>query len=246
MRAREPGDRPRRSKLTTVIAFSIHAWGGDPERVRPINHALFTVCEPIALWLRDRPRAERIEAPFRKLVVSLVDETRWSRGMQATNVLGICEVTLPVSDAELHERMTDHRWGLGLVQRALACLAGGPSWRHPDDLRWRSPALEAFVGELMDRSLPLMHVFERMKRTDRKTGTMCVPWVAVRPGETAVGVRFESAQGRRDVTVHAEPKPFMVTTMLSDWGPLRKAAIRGRDYVLMDYNGNVLASVPIT
>jgi hypothetical protein len=233
------------AKLPKLVAFSIHCAGGEPARVRPINSALFTVTEPIALWLTDRPRGDRLQAPFRKLVISLIDEATWSRGTQATNVLGIGEVTLPVSDAELRERVTDHRWVLGLVRRGLACLAGGPSRRYPEDLRWRSPELEAFVDELIERPLPLVHVFARMRRLDRMTGTTCVPWVAVRPGETAVGVRFESAQGRRDVTVHAEPKPFMVTTMLSDWGPLRKAAIRGREYVLMDYNGNVLASVPI-
>ena len=38
----------------------------------------------------------------------------------------------------------------------------------------------------------------------------------------------------------------MVNTMLLDWGPLVKSAIRGGEYVLMDRNGNVLASVPIT
>lgn len=232
------------TKPRTFGVFSIHV-GSSWDDQRAINWALFPVCHAIALWLVSRPRADRFKAPFSKLIVYLADEASWSRGIQASNVLGICEVTVPVSKAELRERVADHRWALGLVKQALACLAGGPSRRYPPDLAWRSTELEAFVDELMGRSLPLVHVFERSKRLDRKTRTTCVAWMSMRPFETKVGVRFESEQGRREVVVHEEPRPFMPTTMFSDWGPLRKAAIRGRDYVLMDLNGNVLASVPI-
>ena len=33
--------------------------------------------------------------------------------------------------------------------------------------------------------------------------------------------------------------------MFGDWGPLVKTAIKGADFLLMDKNGNVLATVPI-
>ncbi len=65
----------------------------------------------------------------------------------------------------------------------------------------------------------------------------CVPWMSVRPGETQIGVRV----GERDVTVLSTPGPLF----LEDSFPVAKSAIRGREYVLLDKAGKVLASLAI-
>lgn len=83
--------------------------------------------------------------------------------------------------------------------------------------------------------MPLVHFFDRVQRKDRKTGARCVPWFSTRPGESRVGVRI----GDRDVVVFSMAEPLY----LEDDFPLAKAALRGREYVLLDRLDNRLASV---
>jgi hypothetical protein len=79
------------SKLVRLVDFQVSAQSAGlvaGER-KPINQALFTTFEPVRLWLKDR----KIQAPFRKIAISLGDETWYARAHGAvTNVERICEV----------------------------------------------------------------------------------------------------------------------------------------------------------
>ncbi len=216
------------SRIVRLADFQVYARpaGLAAGRERPINEALFTSYEPVRLWLKDRD----IKAPFRKVVVSFADEAsaaRW-HGI-VSNAGGICEVTEAMSVATLTQKAVDHEWVLAVVEHALGCIAHSTGWR--------SDELDAFVRALSNRTLPLVHFFEGLALVDRRSGVKCVPWLSARPGETRIGVRL----GEGDVTVLSKPGPLY----LEDAFPVAKSAIQGREYVLLDNNGKVLASVAL-
>ncbi len=200
--------------------FQIHA----SSATTSVNGAFFHTYEPVRLWLK----ARKLAAPFMKLLVTLDDE-RTGRPWHGhvTNGLGICRITEAVDMATMVKHAEDHRWLLGVVLHALGCVAKATGWR--------SPELERFVADLRERPSPLVHVFERLARVDKRTGATCVPWFSTGPRETALGVRI----GERDVTV------LSGHVWLEDHFPLSKAIIKGRDYVLRDSQGRTLVSVPI-
>ena len=201
------------------------------EEEETFNEILFSIYEPVRLWLKERT----VKAPFCKIVVSLSDDAisaPWHG--HVTNAFGICEVTEAVDVPTLRQNVGDHAWVFGLVRHALECVA-----RRTD---WRSCELEDFITTLSQKALPFVHFFERLTRVDRITGVKCTPWFSIRPGENKIGVRLVSKDSiERDVTVLSQPGSLF----LEDSFPLAKSAIRGQEFVLLDKAGKVLASVPI-
>ena len=214
-------------KLVRIVEFQIGLGSTKLalDEQRSVNMALFSTFEPIVLWLRERT----IRAPFKKIAISLADEAaaRWHGNV--SNAIGICQVTEAVPVSTIRQGTGDHRWVLGIVDHALGCVARSTGWR--------SDELESFIKDVSERPLPLVHVFEGLAQVDKASGVKCVPWLSSRPGETQIGVRV----GEREVTVVSEPEPIY----LEDSFPMAKSAIRGREYVLLDKAGKVLASVAI-
>lgn len=221
------------SKQVRLVDFQVYArptgLAGDEQR--PINEALFTTFEPVRLWLKEH----EMKAPFRKIVVSIADEAssaRWHGNV--SNAIGICEVTEAVDMTMLVQKAGDHRWVFGLIEHALGCVARSAGWR--------SDELEGFIRAASERTLPLVHFFERLAQVDSVSGVKCVPWLSTRPGETQIGVRFVSKDhAERDVTILSKPEPIY----LEDAFPIVKSSIRRADFVLLDKSGRALASVPI-
>jgi hypothetical protein len=205
------------------------------EETRSINWRLFPVGETISLWLSDRPPAERIKGPFRKIYVELRDDLA---SPAASYSLGVCMAAMPASLAEVRRHSGDRAWVVHQVQAALNAIA--------DQAHWRVSELDAFINNLAKQEMPLSHVFARLQKMHRPSRTACVPWISFRPSESTVGVRLTSPHGQREVVVHREQGPLWVNSILNDWGPLAKTAVKGTDFMLMDKNGNVLATVPIT
>lgn len=202
--------------------FQIFSSTGPPK----VNGAFSPTYESVRLWLK----ARRLSAPFMKILVSLEDErTSGSEHGHVQNALGVCRIIEAVDMSTVVKHAEDHRWLLGAVLHALGCVAKATGWRSPD--------LERFISDLRERPWPLVHVFEKLARVDKRTGATCVPWFSTGPTQTAVGVRV----GERDVTLLSDPAGIW----LEDHFPLSKAVIKGRDYVLRDPGGRTLASVPI-
>ena len=201
------------------------------EQEQAFNKILFSIYEPVRLWLKERT----VKAPFGKIVVSLSDDTIFAPWHgHVTNVFGICEVTEAVDVPTLRKNIGDHAWVFGHVLHALECVA-----RHTE---WRSSELEDFITMLSQQALPFVHFFERLTRVARIPGVKCTPWFSTRPGENKIGVRLVSKDGaERDVTVLSQPDSLW----LEDSFPLAKSAIRGQAFVLLDKAGKVLASVPL-
>jgi hypothetical protein len=216
------------SKLVKLVDFQVHAGSVacHAGAQRPINEALFTTYEPVRLWLK----AHGIKAPFRKIVVSFVDEAssaRWHG--HVSNAIGICEVTEAVDATMLVQKADDHRWVLGIVEHALGCIERSSGWQS-DELR-------AFIKAASEMTLPLVHFFEGLAQIEKSSGVKCMLWLSTRPGTTQIGVRL----GERDVTILSKPGPLY----LEDTFPVAKAVVRGGEYVLLDKSGKALASVAI-
>ncbi len=216
------------NKQVRLVDFQIfaRASGLAEGEQKLLNEALFSTFEPVRLWLKERV----IKAPFKKIAISLADETssaRWHG--HVTNATGICQVTEAVQLAEMRQGAGNHRWVLAIVERALAHVARSTGWR--------SEELERFVNDAAEKTLPLVHVFEGLAQLEKASGVKCVPWFSTRPGETQIGVRV----GERDVTVVSTPGPLY----LEDSFPVAKASIRAGRYVLLDKAGKTLASVEI-
>ncbi len=190
------------------------------------SRALFSTFEPVRLWLKGR----KLSAPFRKILIGLVDEATWSRAnRRVISALGICEATEAVDVGTLAQSAGDHRWVLRIVGQALA--------RIERVVGWRSNELLHLLDDLAEKALPLVHFFDALACRDRKTGLRCVPWLSTRPGETSIGVRI----GERDEVVFSMPGPLYMEDDL----PLARAVIRGRELVLLDKTGSALRTVPI-
>jgi hypothetical protein len=220
------------SKDMRVRDFQVSAGStGNMDEERAINLDLFSTYEPVRLWLKEHV----IKAPFRKVVVCFRDEASsalWPG--HVTNVFGICEMNEFVNVAVLQQNAGDHRWVIGVVGHALSCIESA--------LGWRSEELEGFLAAMSEKPLPLIHFFDRLTRIDKISGTKCVPWLSTRPGQTGVGVRLVAKDAtERDVTLLSTVEPIY----LEDSFPLAKSAIRGKEFMLFDKTGKVLASVPL-
>jgi hypothetical protein len=216
------------SKLSRLVDFQVYARpsGLAEGEQKPLNEALFSTFEPVRLWLKEHA----IEAPFKKIAISLADEAssaRWHGNV--SNAIGICQVTEAVGLPTMRQSAGDHRWVFAIVEHALGCVARSTGWQ--------SDELAGFIKVASRTPLPLVHFFEGLAQVEKASGVKCVPWLSTRPGETQIGVRL----GERDVTVLSRPGPLY----LEDSFPVAKAVIRGRDFVLLDKSGKSLASVPI-
>jgi hypothetical protein len=220
------------SKSVRFVDFQISAsFTGSLDEEIAINIALFAIYEPVRLWLKERV----IKAPFRKVVVTFSNEA-WSAPWhgQVTNVFGICEVNESVDVAVIQQNAGDHRWVIARVEHALSCIASA--------LGWRSEELEGFLAATSEKPWPLIHFFDRLTRIDKISGTKCVPWFSTRPGQTEVGVRLVAKDTtERDVTLLSTHDFVFVEYFFA----FTKSAIRGREFLLLDKTGKVLASVPL-
>ena len=221
------------SKQVRLIDFQVGAGfsGLVLDEEIEVNRALFTTYEPIRLWLRE----QGIKAPFCKIVVSFADEGRASKWHGSVMVaVGICEVTEAVDPSTLRNNAHDHRWVLGIVTHALACVAR--------EISWSEPSLNDHIARLSEKTLPLVHVFEKLTQMDPVSGTACSVWFSTQPGCHQIGVRFSKQDGiSRDVVVASKTRPLY----LEDTLPVVKSAIRGPNFVLLGKRGKTLASVPM-
>ena len=220
-------------KQVRLIDFDVYADPGglDMDEQKAINDALFTTYEPVRLWLKEHT----VKAPFRKLLIILTDET-WSAKWhgQVVVVGGICHVSEAVATPTLRNNAHDHRWVLGIVAHALACVAR--------EIGWSEPSFNEHVARLSEKPLPLVHVFEKLTQTDPVSGTACSVWFSTQPGAHQIGVRFSKQDGTScDVIVASKPRPLE----LEDDFPVTKSAIRGPNFVLLGKRGKTLASVPM-
>lgn len=220
------------TKQTRLIDFQVATGpsGLDMDEEKAINGSLFTTYEPIRLWLREHT----LKAPFRKLLVTLADErmARWHGSVMVA--VGICEVTEAVDLPTFRQNAHDHRWVLGLVAHALSCVARETGWS--DD------ALNHLVAQLSEKTLPLIHIFDKLTQVDVRTGVECRVWFSTQPGSNQVGVRVSKQDGTcRDVVVASKPRPLY----LEDHFPVAKSVIHGTNFVLLDKDGKTLVSVSI-
>lgn len=198
---------------------------------RSINEALFVTYEPIRLWLKEHT----VKAPFRKLLVSFADESSsapWHGSVSTT--AGICEVTEAVAPSQLRQNAKNHRWVIKQINHALMRVA--------KELSWSSEALEAFLEKLSNTPLPITHFFATLTKANDRTGVKCEPWLAVQPGLSQIGVLISIAgEGARDIVLMSKHGPVY----LEDDFPIAKSKLSNTEFLLLDKNGNTLASVPL-
>src|SRR4051794_26819797 len=155
-------------RLREIQVFARGSTGGHQKAV---NQALFATYEPVRLWLREA----RFVAPFTKLVVVLIDRATGAASHGHVMVVdGICQVTEAVDVAELPRHALDHGWVLGIIRHALSSVAENPGWS--------SEQFEARLDELAASPVPLNYTFEKLRKRDKITKAVCVPWFRSRPG----------------------------------------------------------------
>lgn len=200
------------------------------DRPKPRNQALFATTEPVRLWLK----AQRFDAPFIKLLVTLQD-VAVGRGTHGRVMLveGICEVTEEVDTTELDRDVLDHRWVLGIVKHALSCVA--------EKLDWRSEPLEGHLDALAASPLPLEYVFDQLAAHDKASGTTCVPWYRSRPGSFEIGVRITRSGEPREVVVRQSSEPLY----LEDDFPMAALKIRNSQLIIVDKRKAPLATIAL-
>lgn len=126
--------------------------------------------ETVRQWLRTR--RPKIEAPFVKLLIEIEasDGPAGDREGMVTECLAICTayVTEPFAGLLGDERKA-HDVLVEAVLRALGHVKR--------EMQWESPELVAFVESLRGKYPPLEHRFDRLTKTDRRTGRRCEAWL---------------------------------------------------------------------
>lgn len=208
-----------------VMPHALHA-----EELRRANQVLFTVYEPIRLWLKER----QILAPFRKLSVGFVnEETSSATHGWVNNANSVCLIDLLAPLAALKRVHRDRPWAFAAMIEALGHV-------H-ERLNWKSEELEARVMEVCDAGLPFTHDFARLTKKDKSTKTVCVPWMRFNLDLIQIGVRFSSPDKiERETILYSRPPPLF----FEDRYPIHKSALRGGSFVLLDKAGNELANLP--
>ena len=196
------------------------------DRERELNHRLFPLYEAVRLDLRGR----RPKAPFRKIVVTLVDKTRISE-CRVMNCLGICEVSVPV-DVEL-VLSSDLPSLVPLVIRGLEVIASSEGFSDP--------AIATALTRSGISDPPCSHIFGALTKT--ALGHIhCETWFVARPGHSAVEVRFSAAGTIRAVKVREANGPLWI----EDDFPVRASRIDNERYLLLDRERQILAEVHIS
>ena len=144
-------------------------------------------------------------------------------------------MTEAVSVSELRTGAGDHRWVLGVVEHALACVA-----RHTG---WESEELSSLIASMVTKTLPLVHFFNGLSQVDGTSGLECVPWLSCEPGDTRLGGAYVKARdgAERSVTVLREAGSLY----LEDTFPVAGSTISNGEFVLVDKTGRALARVPL-
>lgn len=192
------------------------------------NRAAFPVYEAARLWLRER----RVEAPFRKLLVTVKADpydVQWHGAVQTAN--GVCEVTLCVPQAEVSARCNPS-WV------AVAALEGLERVRV--ETGWTNGELSALLARVGSARPPCNHRFEKL--TKRFRGTTC-DLVLEADGESAtLKAVFVTGLGKRveSHVAHSSGPMF-----IEDVFPVAtSAAVQGR-FNLYGKGKEILASLAI-
>ncbi len=193
------------------------------------NHSLFPVYEAVRLWLKDR----KLEAPFKKIVVTLKDQQHSKQWHGKTTVaLGICEVTEGVDFGELLARHRDVTWTVSLTCQGLDHIAAATGWK--DD------SLRSWAASIATTRPPCAHRFSKLHRSHR--GTACDCWFEADVDHSAVRVRCTLPGGKvQEATVGEKAGPLF----LEDDFPVAKSRFDAGAYVLLDRHDRELARVTV-
>ncbi|EKQ84260.1 hypothetical protein [Leptospira kirschneri] len=195
------------------------------------NEALFPVFEAIRLWLRER----NVSAPFRKIAVSIADHSiaqEWHGDVSVA--LNVCEVTEACDIRLVRLKVHDYLWVSNLVLEALEHIRLETGWDNVE--------LRDVLGHIGTQSPPCAHLFDKLRKIDRKTGIVCDVWLVAVYKSTSVMTRF-SYEGKQigEIIVAHKPGPLYIEDDL----PVAATAIVKRSFVLLDRNRQPLASVLI-
>jgi len=200
---------------------------GDHERQYAINVAAFPIYEAVRLDLKRR----RPTAPFKKIVITLVDKTL-ARG-PVTNALGICEAPVLVDVEALfaalpavHELVAAAREGLTEVARATG---------------FQNEGILSALDLCLEHDPPCLVLLERLSRITRAK-THCDVYFLARAGETRVEVRFTRLGAELGRTV---VKRSTTPLFLEDELPVRRSRLRDNFFELLASDYTLLASVAI-
>lgn len=207
----------------TLKDFQIHLAGVPSANMRA-NHRLFPFYEAVRLWTR----AQKLEAPFGKIVVMLVDELQRAFDGRVISVMGVCTVWIHTPDPS-HD---DPNAVWNHVDAALGHIAR--------ENGWRSPALEQHIQRLRHNAPVCSHRFEKLQRKHK--GTTCNVWFEAEPGRSTVKVVFERANGApSDHVLIEKPGPLY----LEDAFPAASAVVIDSHYVIRDRHKQDLTRISI-
>jgi len=212
--------------MAVLRDFQIYAGPGNPD----VNDRLFTCFEPIRLWLRDH----HVRAPFRKILIELMDDPRVQSCAPTVGVaIGICHVVRVLPPGHIAASTTDHRWTLDLVRSCLQDIK--------ESLGWHDDGLDAAVLALRGQPLPLSHTLARLTRTDRSSGIRCEIVFVTTFGESRAIARLTRPEGAISEVVVGTSVGAVDT---EDYLPA-KTIIRDGFFVLLDASKKELARVAI-
>lgn len=215
-------------RLVDFQAF-VRPVGLSEDEQRSCNEAFFPLCECVRFWLREN----RVEAPFRKILVTVVDEGTARPWHGKTSVaLGVCEVTEAVQVEELKQRHTEFPWLASIVVAGLRHIESG--------VRWSTFDLVELVRGMTRSAPPCVHRFAKLRQEHK--GTQCDLVFRAGIGASTLKVEFTSPHRSCASAVIAEAAGPL---FLDDVFPVAASGILGGDYVLRDRERRILARVPI-
>jgi hypothetical protein len=199
------------------------------EVVFEANASFFPVFESVRLWLKEN----KVEAPFRKVVVTATDERvsqQWHGSV--TNVLGICEVTLGIDISSILEGSSRIPAMVSVIELGLRCVAASTAWR--------SEPLSSHLGRMRGSNPPCAHRFASLHREWRGVG--CDALFQADVGRSAVIVQFTDPTGPvGEHTLIEKDGPLY----LEDDFPLVASRVARGEYVLVGRRGLELGRMPI-
>lgn len=215
--------------MRRLVDFQISLSGAPLYEEQPVNEDLFSIYEPVRLWLRSAD----LRAPFRKLVICFVS-TPDAHGLVA-NAVDVCSAYLMVDRSELTQSRTNPGWVLGHVVQALGNV-------HRK-LGWSSAELLTVLEGMARQGFPLRAELPRLHRRNQQ-GLRGVPWVSFEPNRAELWLTIEGpGVPPQQIMVRHFARPLM----MEDEFDLDDCASRWTrtsfDFVARD--GSVLATVPL-
>lgn len=215
--------------MRRLVDFQIGLSGGSLSDEQPVNERLFSIYEPVRLWLR----GATIHAPFRKILIRFV-ATPNADGLVA-NAADVCSAFLAVDRSELTRNCTSPAWVLEYVVQALANVRR--------KLGWSSAELLSLLEGMARHGFPLRAELPRLHRRNQQ-GLRGVPWVSFEPNRAELWLTIEGpGVPPQQIMVRHFARPLM----MEDEFDLDDCASRWTrtsfDFVARD--GSVLASVPL-